>query len=268
MTERLSIAICLARPSTPCNGTTTFTVYFQRNLQRGCTSPAGRLDPVGDRGYSRAGWPIDVLPTSAPAWPPALTATQDGRHGRLSVSRLRRLLPLPLGRHALPSHPPARGMAGAAPCRASACGPGPPPAFWRHRGQHPAGSTQTPRGHGRRPPTTWPACRLTWSAWVVIGVADRRWSHPGGLLPAQTSPESRYGSPLPSRPSRCCCPAAVSRDYCPVSDLVHVLVELDQATRVSHSIWSARRWGPLCRLTEAGPRQALSQPGSTDSVFM
>jgi len=36
-------------------------------------------------------------PTSAPAWPPTLTATQDGRHGRLPESRPGRLLPLPQG---------------------------------------------------------------------------------------------------------------------------------------------------------------------------
>jgi hypothetical protein len=46
---------------------------------------------------------------------------------------------------------------------------------------------------------------------------------------------------------------------CPVSrDLVHVSLELDQSTRVSHSIWSARRCGLLRRLIEVGPRHALS----------
>jgi hypothetical protein len=30
-------------------------------------------------------------------------------------------------------------------------------------------------------------------------------------------------------------------------DLVHVSLELDQSTRVSHSIWSAPRCGPLRR---------------------
>ena len=40
----------------------------------------------------------------APAWPSVLTATRDGRHGRLLASRPGRLLPLPTGRQTLPSH--------------------------------------------------------------------------------------------------------------------------------------------------------------------
>jgi hypothetical protein len=46
-------------------------------------------------------------------------------------------------------------------------------------------------------------------------------------------------------------PDGVRRDtWCPVSrGLVYVSLELDQSTRVSHTIWSARRCGPLRRLT-------------------
>jgi hypothetical protein len=115
--------------STLCNGITTFTVDSWRNPPRG-TSAAGRLDPAGGKGYSG---PRPAhrrsLRSSAPAGPPTLTATQDGRHGRLPASRPQRLLPLPPGRQALPGHLPARDMAGPATCRASASSPGPPLPF-------------------------------------------------------------------------------------------------------------------------------------------
>jgi tetratricopeptide repeat protein len=48
-----------------------------------------------------------------------------------------------------------------APALETLCRPGPPPTFWRPRRQHPTGPPQAARGRCRRPPTTWPACRLT-----------------------------------------------------------------------------------------------------------
>jgi hypothetical protein len=61
MTERLSITVCLARESAPATALQR-SPYIPGEIYREVTSPAGRPGPVGDRGYSRAGRRIDVLP--------------------------------------------------------------------------------------------------------------------------------------------------------------------------------------------------------------
>ena len=75
----------------------------------------------------------------------------------------------------------------------------------------------------------------------------RRALDAGGQL--VTHPYQR-STPKPVPPGSHPRPAETTYRWCPVSrDLVHVSLELDQSTRVSHIIWSARRRGPLGRLT-------------------
>jgi hypothetical protein len=145
-----------------CNSSTTFTVRSQRNLPRG-TSPAGRLDPAGGRGSS--------CPAGASKFPDlgaGLVARSDRDPGwspwPTPCIQTRTIASTAPGRQACPAtYQPVAWLA-QLPAEPTACKPDRPRAFWRHRSQHPAGPTQAARGRDRRPPTTWPACRLTWRA--------------------------------------------------------------------------------------------------------
>jgi len=120
------VAVCwLAKR--PCNASTTFSVDSRPDRPRGYVTR--RVDSIRQEAEgtaARAG--ASTFPRiPASAWPPTLTATQDGRHGRLPASRPRWLLPLPPGRQAVSGHLPAWGMAGPAPGPANGCRPGPLP---------------------------------------------------------------------------------------------------------------------------------------------
>jgi hypothetical protein len=140
--------------------------YIPGEIYCEATSPTGSTRPGRRQSVSLPGpAPRSSPRILAPAWPSVLTATRDGRHGRLLASRPGRLLPLPPGRQTLPSHLPTRRMAGPATCPANTCRPGPLPPLWRDRSQHSGCPTQAARGRCRPSPATWPACRLTWKAY-------------------------------------------------------------------------------------------------------
>jgi hypothetical protein len=99
------------------------------------------------------------------------------------------------------------------------------PKDWR--AELPSVQCRTPASVSRAPGAA-QATRMITAA--LPGVADNL-HYVNRSLP----PRPRPGPTVPAQ-----------RSWCPVSrDLVHVSLELDQSTRASHLIWSARRCGPL-----------------------
>jgi hypothetical protein len=129
---------------------TTFTVPSRRNLARGYVTRRSTRPGMRQRVRPPGQAQRRSSTTSAPAWLPALPATQDGRHVPAPTSKCKRLLPLPPGRQALPGHLPARGMVGPAPCRARPLASGPSISCWRARGHRAAGAPQAAEGRRRR----------------------------------------------------------------------------------------------------------------------